>query len=124
MMKDFMNVVRHRTYKAHGRPIICTEYLAREYGTTFQQTLPILKKRGIGAINWGFVQGKTQTIWNWKTIADIELKRASSIFVQPNESYPEPNIWFHDIFRVNRTAYDQTEVDFLRDITADNKEFK
>ncbi len=43
------------------RPIICTEYMARSAGSTFDGVLPIAKKHHVGAINWGLVIGKTQT---------------------------------------------------------------
>ena len=51
--------------KANSRPIICTEYMARHYGSTFEEVLPFLKENNKGAINWGLVSGKTQTIYPW-----------------------------------------------------------
>jgi hypothetical protein len=65
-----------------GRPIICTEYMARGNGSTFAACTPFLQQHCAGAINWGLVSGKTQTIfpWGW------------------NESKGEPPIYFHDIF--------------------------
>jgi len=45
----------------YHRPLICTEYMARGNGSTFEGTLPILKRENIGAINWGLVAGKSQT---------------------------------------------------------------
>lgn len=44
--------------KTHGRPMICTEYLARTRNNRFSNTLPMLKEENIGAINWGLVNGK------------------------------------------------------------------
>ena len=29
-----------------GRPVVCTEYMAREFGTTFKFSLPIFKRHG------------------------------------------------------------------------------
>lgn len=46
-----------------GRPLICTEYMTRPQGSTVQAVMPLLKKEGVGAINWGFVSGKSQTIY-------------------------------------------------------------
>ena len=43
----------------YGRPIICTEYMARPRGSTFQKILPIFARRRVGAINWGFVSGRS-----------------------------------------------------------------
>lgn len=86
-----------------GRPIICTEYMARPRGSTFQTILPIAKKYHVGAINWGFVAGKTQTYFPWSTW---------------QHPYPNhlPAEWFHDIFYPNGKPYSQSEVDFIRNI--------
>ena len=72
-------------YIADGRPVICTEYVARSAGCTLTECLPILKENHVGAINWGLVSGKTQTIYPWQILAG---------------KVPE-NIPFHDIFDVN-----------------------
>jgi hypothetical protein len=84
----------------YGRPIICSEYMARPRGSTFQAILPIFARRHVGAINWGFVSGKTQTIYPWDS--------------WNNEYTAEPKVWFHDIFRANGQPYDQAEVQFIR----------
>jgi hypothetical protein len=84
----------------YGRPIICSEYMARPRGSTFQAILPILGRRHVGAINWGFVSGKTQTIYPWDS--------------WNNEYTAEPRVWFHDIFRANGQPYDPAEVQFIR----------
>jgi hypothetical protein len=47
--------------KKYNRPVICTEFMARSVGSTFDTILPIAKEEKVGAINWGFVVGKTQT---------------------------------------------------------------
>ena len=48
-----------------GRPILCTEYMARTLGSTVEGILPIAKRYNIGALNWGLVAGKTQTYFPW-----------------------------------------------------------
>ena len=85
------------------RPIICTEYLARPAKSTFQGNLPIAKKHNVGAINWGFVAGKTNTIHPWRT------------WQRPTEG-AEPPVWFHDILRPDGTAYRQEEVDLIKQL--------
>jgi hypothetical protein len=85
------------------RPIICTEYLCRECGSTFRNILPLLKKYNIGAINWGFVSGKSQTVYPWGS------------WQKPFKT--EPKIWFHDIFREDGTPFSQTEIDLIRSMT-------
>ncbi|AKQ46723.1 1,4-beta-xylanase [Rufibacter radiotolerans] len=88
--------------KRYGRPMICTEYMARPNGSTFQGALPIAKKHNVGMINWGFVDGKTQTIYPW----DSWDKNYTA----------EPTVWFHDIFRKDGTPYRQEEVDLIKSV--------
>jgi len=85
------------------RPIICTEYMARSNGSTFQGSLPIAKKYHVGAINWGFVAGKTQTYLPWDS------------WQHPYVDH-QPAVWFHDIFRADGQAYSTEEVEFIRGI--------
>lgn len=85
------------------RPFICTEYMSRGSNSTFKDILPLLKKYHVGAINWGFVSGKTQTIYPW----DSWEKNYTA----------EPELWFHDIFRKDLTPYDQKEVNLIRELT-------
>jgi len=85
--------------KTHGRPMICTEFMARTRNNTFANTLPLLKENKIGAINWGLVNGKTNTIYAWNT---------------PIESGEEPAQWFHDVFRKDGTTYRQDEANLIK----------
>ncbi len=85
--------------KASGRPVICTEYMARTVNSTFENTMPMLKAEHVGAINWGLVSGKTNTIYAWGT---------------PIPSGEEPPLWFHDIFRKDGTPYKQEEVTLIK----------
>ncbi|MFZ9046951.1 MAG: cellulase family glycosylhydrolase [Cyclobacteriaceae bacterium] len=89
--------------KGYNRPIICTEYMARSNNNLFQDVMPYFKKENIGAINWGFVSGKTNTIYPWET---WEKKYAK-----------EPEVWFHDILRRDGTPYSQEEVDLIKKLT-------
>ena len=41
----------------YGRPIICSEYMARPRGSTFQGILPIFARQTRWGDNWGFVSG-------------------------------------------------------------------
>ena len=90
------------TLKQYGRPMICTEYMARTQNSTFQDIMPMLKKENIGAINWGLVAGKTNTIFAWDT---------------PLPDVVEPPLWFHDIFRSDGTPYSAEEVECIRSLT-------
>lgn len=86
-----------------GRPLVCTEYMARINGAGFEAILPILKAHRVGAINWGLVAGKSQTNYPW----DSWQRRYES----------EPELWFHDVFRADGTPYRQSEVDLIRSLT-------
>lgn len=101
------------------RPLLCTEYMARTRGSTFQNCMPIFKKYNIGCYNWGFVSGKSATIWPRSGRKNIDLKksRAAGNVVKWGEPFPEPKIWFHDIYRIDGTPFDQKEIDFIKDIT-------
>lgn len=62
--KDAANLERQiQSLKPLGRPLICTEYMARTRGSRFESHLPIFRREGVGCINWGLVNGKTQTIY-------------------------------------------------------------
>jgi hypothetical protein len=90
------------TLRQYGRPLICTEYMARPRGSTFFNIMPMLKKDNVAAINWGLVTGKTNTKYAWDT---------------PMPDGAEPKIWFHDIFRPDGTPYDPKETAFIRSLT-------
>lgn len=85
-----------------GKPLICTEYMARTRGSKFANIMPLLKNENIAAFNWGFVSGKTNTIYAWDT---------------PMPGGEEPKVWFHDIFRKDGTAFSEEEVKLIRTLT-------
>ena len=87
-----------------GRPLLCTEYMARGNGSTFQGTLPIAKKYHVAAINWGLVQGKAQTDLPWDSWQRPYTDR-------------KPAVWFHEVFYTDGRPYRPEEVEFIREIT-------
>ncbi len=89
--------------KRFGRPLVCTEYMARGVGSTFRAILPYFRRERIAAYSWGSVAGKSQTIYPWDS--------------WQNPYPPEPPLWFHDIFRANGTPYDQKEVELIRKLS-------
>lgn len=86
------------TLRKYNRPMICTEYMARTQNSTFESIMPMLKSENIGAINWGFVAGKTNTIFAWATPLDTD----------------EPEVWFHDVLRKDGTPYSEEEVRVIK----------
>lgn len=88
--------------KTHDRPMICTEYMARRNDSKFQNIMPLLRKNNVGAINWGFVSGKTNTIFAWD---------------EPKPNEKEPVLWFHDIYRQDKTPFDANEIEIIKKST-------
>jgi hypothetical protein len=83
------------------RPILCTEYMGRPH-STFEGILPVLRVRKVGAYNWGFVSGDTQTIYHWDSWQRPESRR-------DDESNPSFR-WFHDIYRADGRAFDDDDI--------------
>jgi len=86
------------------RPVICTEYMARSVGSTFDTVLPIAKAEHVGAINWGFVAGKTQTYFPWESWEHPYIQ-------------DDPPVWFHEVLHPDGKPYRQAEVDLIRRLT-------
>ncbi len=95
---------RVRSLQPLHRPILCTEYMARGNGSTFDTILPLAKQLNVAAINWGLVAGKTQTYLPWDSW-------------QHPYVLSQPIIWFHEVFRHDGTPYRQREVDLMRQLT-------
>ncbi len=89
--------------RRYNRPILCTEYMARPVGSKFDPNLRYMKEQKVGAYNWGFVSGKTQTIFPWDSWTRTYTN--------------EPPLWFHDIFRADGSAYKPEEVKFIKSLT-------
>lgn len=79
-----------------GRPILCTEYMARPRGSTVQSILPVAKRHNVGAINWGLVAGKTQTYFPWES--------------WDHPATTVPKVWFHDLIRPEGRPFQDIEV--------------
>ncbi|HLQ12342.1 MAG TPA: hypothetical protein VK130_03725 [Steroidobacteraceae bacterium] len=100
--EDFEHSVRW--LQRYHRPILCTEYMARSVGSTFDLILPLAKRLRVAAFNWGLVVGKTQTNFPWDS------------WQHPYVDH-EPPVWHHDIFRADGTPYRAREVEIIRALT-------
>ena len=78
--------------QTYGRPLMCTEYLARGAGSTFDSLAADGRKYHVGMINWGFVCGKTQTHFPWDS------------WQRPYTQKP-PMVWFHDVLHPDGKPY-------------------
>jgi len=90
--------------KKYNRPVICTEFMARSVGSTFDTILPIAKEEKVGAINWGFVVGKTQTNLPWESWEHPYI-------------HNQPPVWFHEVLHSDGKPYRQEEADLIRRLT-------
>ncbi|MFS0896744.1 1,4-beta-xylanase [Mycolicibacterium litorale] len=85
------------------RPIVCTEFLAREFGSTIEGVLPVARRRNVGVYTWGLMSGRTQTHLPWDS------------WDEPYTS--PPDVWFHDLLRPDGQPYRDTEVRTIRSLT-------
>lgn len=96
---------RVKQLEGYGRPIICTEYMARSAGSTIDGVLPVGKRMNVGMLNWGFVHGKTQTNLPWSSW-------------QRPYVFSQPLIWFHDLLHRDGKPYREREAEILRALSA------
>lgn len=90
--------------KKMNRPVICTECVGRPANTLFDM-YAICRKENIGVLSFGLYDSKMQCKFHWDSMKGAK----------------EPKVWFHDIFHADGTPYDQKEIDFIKEITADKK---
>lgn len=86
--------------ETYGRPMICTEWMARHLGSSWERDLPLFRERGVGCLSWGLVAGRTQTRFPWGS----------------TEGSPEPDVWFHDLLHSDGRPYDPREIEAIRRI--------
>jgi len=89
--------------KKLGRPVLCTEFMARGNHSTFKDNLPVLKEFNVAAWSWGLVSGKSNTIYPW----DSWKKHYTG----------EPAVWFHDVFRADGTPFSTAEVQVIHNLS-------
>lgn len=100
---------RVKQLQAYGRPLLCTEYMARGNGSTFDNSLPLGKRYNVAMFNWGLVDGKTQTRMPWDS------------WKKPYTA-EEPTIWFHDVFRADGRPYRSAETELIKRLTSSPRE--
>jgi len=88
--------------REHGRPLLCTEWLARTDGSTIE-VLDVLAHADVHAFMWGFVDGRTQTRWPWTS------------WREPGQ-IDDP--WFHELLHADGSAYDPAETAAIKRLTA------
>ncbi len=96
--------------KAYGRPLICTEWMARTCGSLASTHLPIFARERVGCINWGLVSGKTNTIYQWQIVPGLDDNPVSTMLRKNVDS----KTWFHDLLAADGTPYDAHEIELFR----------
>jgi hypothetical protein len=90
---DFLNELDWA--RAWGRPMICTEWLARPFGNTIAAILPFFERYHIGWFVWGLCAGgpaQFQFPWQWPI------------------GSPTPKEWFHCLLYPDGTLYSAEEL--------------
>ena len=83
-----------------GRPLFCTEWLARHIGSTIEEQLPLMYTAKVAPYQWGLVRGKTQTWLPWPVIM--------------SGSTDYCRLWFHDVFEENGIPFSRNEIALMR----------
>ena len=96
-------LARIESLRPHARPILCTEYMARQQGSTLAAILPLAQRERVAAIHWGLVAGKTQTWLPWDS------------WLHPYVD-AEPAVWCHDLFHPDLRPYREDETALLRSL--------
>ena len=110
---NLSDCVRFHDYcKQFGRPILCSEWMARTRGSDYPSILPFFKENKIGCFSYGLVNGKQQCQYPWNQIVDGERIPFTE----------EPEVWFHDLFRQDGTPWSEDEIRFIKEMTkSDNQ---
>jgi hypothetical protein len=95
---------RVASLRRHGRPMICTECIARTIGGRIDEQFEALKRERVGVYTWGLVNGKTQTHIAWS----------------PDPSHA--GVWFHDLLHADGTPYDPDEAACIRRLTGNSEQ--
>ena len=90
----------------HGRPMVCTEWMARAVDSRIDRQLSLFRDRGVWCFQWGFVKGRTQTHLPWP--ADL---------VRAHGGLSNREIWFHDVLHEDGRPYDPNEIETVRRLT-------
>ncbi len=94
--------------RSYNRPLVCTEWMARTAESRVESHLPIFHAENIACFNWGLVIGKTNTHYSWTSEAGA----------------PEPDLWFHDLFRPDGRPFNAEEAALFRQLTGRGEALK
>ena len=93
------STIRH--LRSFGRPLVCTEWLARPRSPV--ALLDVFAANDVGAYCWGLVDGRSQTKYSWASW----IRRDSAT-----------SPWFHELLHPDGVPFDTTEATTFRRVTA------
>ena len=93
------------------RPIVCTEWMARQIDSRISDQLELFHDRNVGCFQWGLVKGRTQTWLPWPD----DLVRAHGGQV-------DRDIWFHDLMDEKGEPYDPKEIRTIQALTGNSSQ--
>ena len=93
-----------KSLQSYQRPVICTEFMARGLGNTFDTILPLAKKDNVGVNAAALVYGKVQSYLPWESWDHPYI-------------LDQPPIWFHDMFYPDGRPYRAAEIKLIRELT-------
>jgi hypothetical protein len=91
--------MRLRACEAYRRPIVCSDWLKRQNGSTFVDVLPVLADKGVGWFSRGLVRGRTQLY-----LPDHRTEQDGT----------EPKVWQQDVLWPDGKPYDRREIELVK----------
>lgn len=91
---------------AAGRPMLCSEWMARHVDSTIENQLPLLHEHDVHCHQWGLVQGAIQTHLPWPEVVRRQREDAQS-----------SNDWFHDLLQPDGSPIYPQEVAVIQRLT-------
>jgi len=81
----------------YDKPIMLTEWMARQVKSTYCSILPTLMEYNVGAYQWGLVKGKTQTFLPWPHVTGNDM-----------------TLWWHDTLDADGRFHSDNEGHVIR----------
>ncbi|TGG93538.1 1,4-beta-xylanase [Natronospirillum operosum] len=97
---------------ALGRPMICSEWMARHVNSTIENQLELFCRHNVHCYQWGLVRGATQTHLPWP---DVVLR-------QQVPSERSDDTWFHDLLEPDGTPHRSEEIGLIRQCVDDGQQ--
>lgn len=83
-----------------GRPVLCTEWLARHLDCNLTEQLPLFSAFDTGCYHWGLVEGRTQTWIPWPVV---------------QRSQPDwQSRWYHDVLHADGRPWCEQEMKMVK----------